>query len=142
MNGANLSRQYKEIFSDYRCWKQLGHAEEYILYPQNIGQNLAVDESSLSCGELYTFVTNRDAHGGKGSLVAAIRGTKAETVIAVLEKIPLAKRRTVREITLDLSSSMMLTASRSFPKATITNDRFHVHKLYYDAIDDLRISLR
>lgn len=142
MNGANLSRQYKEIFSDYRCWKQLGHAEEYILYPQNIGQNLAIDESSLSCGELYTFVTNRDAHGGKGSLVAAIRGTKAETVIAVLEKITPAKRRTVREITLDLSSSMMLIASRSFPKATVTNDRFHVHKLYYDAIDELRISLR
>ena len=74
--------------------------------------------------------------------MAAIRGTKAETVIAVLDKIPLVKRKTVREITLDLSSSMMLIARRSFPNATITNDRFHVHKLYYDAIDDLRISLR
>ena len=74
--------------------------------------------------------------------MAAIRGTKAETVIAVLEKIPLARRKTVREITLDLSSSMMLIARSSFPKATVTNDRFHVHKLYYDAIDELRISLR
>ena len=142
VNGANLSRQYKECFSDYRQWKQLYHAEQYIIYPQNIGPNLAIDESSLSCGELYTFVTNRDAHGGKGALVAAIRGTKAETVIAVLERIPLAKRKTVTEITLDLSSSMMLIARRSFPKATVTNDRFHVHKLYYDAIDELRISLR
>lgn len=142
MNGASLSRQYKEKFSDYRHWRQLDHAGEYILYPHNIGPNLAIDESSLSCGELYTFVTNRDAHGGKGALVAAIRGTKAETVIAVLEKIPLARRKTVREITLDLSSSMMLIARRSFPKATVTNDRFHVHKLYYDALDDLRITLR
>ena len=142
VNGANLSRQYEERFSGYRCWTQLGHAEEYILYQQNIGPNLAIDESSLSCGELFTFVTNCDAHGGKGSLVAAICGTKAETVIAVLEKIPLAKLRNVREITLDLSSSMMLIAHRSFPKAIVTNDRFHVHKLYYDAIDDLRISLR
>ena len=74
--------------------------------------------------------------------MAAIRGTKAETIIAVLEKIPLARRKTVKEITLDLSSSMMLIARRSFPKATVTNDRFHVHKLYYDAIDELRISLR
>ena len=142
VNGANLSRQYKDIFSGYRQWKQLVHAEQYVIYPQNVGPNLAIDESSLSCGELYTFVTNRDAHGGKGALVAAIRGTKAETVIAVLDKIPLVKRKTVREITLDLSSSMMLIARRSFPKATVTNDRFHVHKLYYDAIDDLRISLR
>ena len=75
-------------------------------------------------------------------MVAAIRGTKAETVIAVLEKIPLAKRKAVREMTLDLSSSMMLIARRSFPNATLTNDRFHVHKLYYDAIDEMRISLR
>lgn len=96
----------------------------------------------MSCGELYTFVTNRDAHGGKGALVAAIRGTKAETVIAVLEKIHLNRRKTVREITLDLSSSMMLIARRAFPNATVTNDRFHVHKLYYDAIDDLRVSFR
>ena len=142
VNGANLSRQYKDIFSGYRQWKQLVHAEQYVIYQQNVGPNLAIDESSLSCGELYTFVTNRDAYGGKGALVAAIRGTKAETVIAVLDKIPLVRRKTVREITLDLSSSMMLIARRSFPKATITNDRFHVHKLYYDAIDDLRISLR
>ena len=74
--------------------------------------------------------------------MAAIRGTKADTVISVLDRIPLAKRKTVREITLDLSSSMMLIARHSFPKATVTNDRFHVHKLYYDAIDELRISLR
>lgn len=142
MEGTGLSRQYKEIFSGYRRWKQLPHAEEFVLFPQNVGPNLAIDESSLSCGELYTFVTNRDAHGGRGALVAAVRGTKAETVTAVLERIPLARRKTVREITLDLSSSMMLIARRSFPKATVTNDRFHIHKLYYDAIDDLRISFR
>lgn len=59
----------------------MSHANEYVLYPQNIRPNLAIDESSLSCGELYTFVTNRDAHGGKGAMVAAIRGTKAETVL-------------------------------------------------------------
>ena len=59
MEGTGLSRQYKEIFSGYRRWKQLPHAEEFILFPQNVGPNLAIDESSLSCGELYTFVTNR-----------------------------------------------------------------------------------
>ncbi|MEZ5004843.1 MAG: transposase [Bacteroides graminisolvens] len=30
----------------------------------------------------------------------------------------------------------------TFPKARITNNRFHVQKLYYDALDDLRITLR
>jgi transposase len=52
------------------------------------------------------------------------------------------KRKEVEEITLDLSSSMMLIARTVFPKARITNDRFHVQKLYYDALDELRITLR
>ena len=74
--------------------------------------------------------------------MAVIHGTKAETVIGVIEKISLYKRLQVKEITLDLSSSMMLIARTVFPLARITNDRFHVQKLYYDAIDELRVSLR
>lgn len=142
MNGKLLSSQYKEHFSDFRTWDQLPHASEYLLFPENMGPNLSIDESCLSSGEVYTFLTNKEGHGGPGSLVAVIRGTKAENVIAVIEKISRHKRLQVNEITLDLSSSMMLIARTVFPKARITNDRFHVQKLYYDAIDDLRVSLR
>lgn len=142
MNGKLLSSQYKEHFSGFREWEQLEHASEYLLFPENIGPNLSIDESCLSNGEVYTFLTNKEGHGGPGSLVAVIHGTKAETVIGVIEKIPRHKRLEVAEITLDLSSSMMLIARTVFPRARITNDRFHIQKLYYDAIDDLRISLR
>lgn len=107
-----------------------------------MGENLSIDETCLSCGEVYTFLTNKDGHGGPGSIVAVIHGTKAETVITILEKICISKRKSVMEITLDLSSSMMLIARTVFPKARITNDRFHVQKLYYDALDELRITLR
>lgn len=107
-----------------------------------MGENLSIDETCLSCGEVYTFLTNKDGHGGPGTIVAVIHGTKAEIVIAVLEKICISKRKAVTEITLDLSSSMMLIARTVFPKARITNDRFHVQKLYYDALDELRITLR
>ena len=75
-------------------------------------------------------------------MVAAVKGTKSEDVIAVLKKIQRAKRRRVREITLDLSPTMMLIARSVFPNAKQTNDRFHIHKLFYEAIDELRISLR
>ncbi len=142
VNGKLLSTQYKEHFSDFRGWEQLGHASEYLVYPENMGPHLSIDESCLSSGEVYTFLTNKEGHGGPGTLVAVIHGTKAETVIAVIEKISLHKRLQVKEITLDLSSSMMLIARTVFPKARITNDRFHVQKVYYDAIDDLRVSLR
>ena len=31
-----------------------------MLFPQNIGAYLSIDEVSLSKGELYTFVTNKE----------------------------------------------------------------------------------
>jgi transposase len=41
----------------------------------------------LSNGELYTILTNKAAKGKKGSIVAMIAGTKAESVIAAIKKI-------------------------------------------------------
>ena len=64
--------------------------------------SLCIDETSLSCGELYTVVT-----GGRGTLVTMIRGTKSEDVIKVLEMIHVSKRKTAKEVTLDLLPTMM-----------------------------------
>ena len=69
--------------------------------------SLCIDETSLSCGELYTVVTNRAGRGGRGTLVTMIRGTKSEDVIKVLEMIHVSKRKTAKEVTLDLLPTMM-----------------------------------
>lgn len=130
------------MFSDYRDWDQLDHAHDWILYKENIGPVVCIDETCLSCGELYTVVTNPEGHGGKGTLIAMIRGTESENVISILEKITLYKRKTVREVTLDLSPTMMKIARKVFPNAYLTNDRFHVQRLFYEAIDDMRITYR
>lgn len=137
-----LCAQYKDHFSDFWLWEQLEHASEYLIFPENMGPHLSIDETCLSSGEVYTFLTNKDGHGGLGTIVAVVHGTKAENVITVIETISRKKRLRVEEITLDLSSSMMLIARTVFPKARITNDRFHVQKICYEAVDDLRISLR
>ena len=120
----------------------MDHAQDWLLFEDNIGESLSIDETCLSSGEVYTFLTNKAGKGRKGTLVAVVKGTKAEDVIQILKKIDLSKRKTVKEITLDLSSSMMRIARAVFPKALITNDRFHVQKLYYDALDDMRIAYR
>lgn len=101
-----------------------------------------MDETSLSQGELYTIITNKSAHGGKGTLVAMIKGTKSEDVIYYLNHLPRAKRLKVKEITIDLSPSMRLIAKQAFPNATIVSDRFHVQKLMNEAVSDLRVDFR
>ena len=142
LKGQTLRKQYKEKISGYRGWDQIGHAEEYILYPENLGTDMSLDETCLSNGDVYTVLTNKAAHGGKGSLAAMIRGVATDTVVAVLKKIPLRKRLRVRTVTTDLSSAMMLTVRSAFPGASLINDRFHVQQLISEAVDQLRIRHR
>ena len=103
---------------------------------------MSLDETALSQGELYTIITNKSAKGKKGALVAMIKGTQSETVRAILEKIPLRKRNQVTEITLDMAATMEKIARYSFPKASLVTDRFHVQKLAYDAVQEMRIRYR
>lgn len=142
VDGKKLSFWYKYFISSYEDWEQRYHAADYVLFKENIGERLSMDETCLSQGELYTIVTNKSAHGGKGSLVAMIKGTKSEDIIYYLNHLPRAKRLKVKEITIDLSPSMRLIAKRAFPNATIVSDRFHVQKLMNEAISDLRVDYR
>lgn len=142
MNGQTLRKQYKEKISDYRNWEQLEHAEEYMLFPYNFGDDMSLDETCLSNGEVYTILTNKAAHGGKGALAAMVRGVASDTVSEILKKVPREIRRRVKTVTTDLSSAMMLTVRTVFPKAMLINDRFHVQQLVTDAIDQMRIGFR
>lgn len=137
-----MEEQYRDYLSDFFTWDQLENAEEWILFEKNIGPNLSIDETALSQGELYTIVTNKDAKGKKGAIVAMIKGTQSENVRAILEKIPLRKRNTVKEITLDMAATMEKIARFTFPKAKLVTDRFHVQKLVYDAVQEMRIKYR
>lgn len=142
LNGQTLRKQYKEKLSGYRKWEQLEHAEEYIIFPDNIGHDMSLDETCLSNGDVYTVLTNKAAHGRKGALAAMIKGVATETVSGILKRIPLKKRLQVKTVTTDLSSAMMLTVRTAFPGAKLVNDRFHVQQLMSDAVDQLRIRHR
>jgi len=113
-----------------------------LLFPKNLGPYLSIDETALSDDELYTIITNKEARGGKGAIVAIIRGTKAEDVIEVLLRIKESLRRIVKEVTLDMAANMGLIIKRCFPKASQVTDRFHVQKLVCDALQDMRIAYR
>lgn len=121
---------------------QLSHAEDWLLFPENLGPYLSIDETSLSNGELYTIITNREAHGGKGAIVAIVKGTKADDVIAVVEQIPEEALQGVKEVTLDLSESMRRIVRRCFTSAIRVIDRFHIQKLACDAVQEIRIGHR
>ncbi len=113
-----------------------------MLFPQNIGAYLSIDEVSLSKGELYTFVTNKQAKGKQGTLVAAIKGTLSKNIVATLLKLSNDKRLAVKEVTLDMAKNMEAAVKEVFTKAKLVTDRFHVIKLAMEALQHVRIKLR
>lgn len=137
-----FERQYKDHLSGFHEWDQKDHADEWLMFEQNIGTHLSLDETSISNGELYSVLTNKAGKGGTRSLVAMVEGTKTEDISKVFNKIPLYRRLDVKEVTLDFSSSMENAVLYSFPNARITTDRFHVQQLVTEALQEMRVRLR
>lgn len=142
LDGKRFQEQYVSHLSDYKNWPQASHAEEWLLFPENMGEYLSIDETSLSQGELYTILTNKVAKGRKGTLVAMIKSTESERIIEVLGQIPEYARKKVKEVTLDLAPTMEKIVKRAFPKAKLVADRFHVQQLACDAVQEIRIQHR
>ena len=107
-----------------------------------MGEHLSIDEVALSQGELYTFVTNKNGRGKKGTLVACIKGTLTKDITEVLNKIPLALRMAVKETTLDMAKNMGSAIRESFINSDLVIDRFHVVRLAMDAVQHVRIKHR
>ena len=142
MDGDLLERQYRNHLSGYKSWNQLSHAEEWVLFEKNIGPYVGIDEVNLSQGELYTILINKERRGGLGSIIAIIKGTDVRIVTSVLLKLSRRRRFQVREITLDMAPNMEQTARICFPAARRVTDRFHVQKLAYEEVQEMRVKAR
>lgn len=143
VNGKYYAELYRNKLSGYANWcaEELGCG--FYFNAANIGPYMSLDETCLSNGEVWTFLTNKDGHGGKGTLAAAIPGTKSDEIISILvAAMDRSTRRTVKEVTCDLSPSMMLIAAEVFYNAHVVNDRFHVQQVYNEAVDEIRIDIR
>jgi transposase len=135
-------RIYRNHLSDFLTWTEKDHADEWLVFPENIGSHLSIDEVEVSGGDLYTVLTNKERHGKSGCLVAMVQGTKVETVTAAINRIPLEKRKSVRTITRDLADTMTDIATNCLPDAQQIDDRFHVQQLVSDALQEIRVALR
>ena len=92
--------------------------------------------------DLFIFLSNKDGHGKKGTLIAAIRGTKASVVVEHQRRIPEDKRLAVKEVTMDYSDSMYSIVTQVFPNADIVIDCFHVMKNQLDGLDAIRMRFK
>lgn len=141
IKGSEVERYYKHHLSDFKTWSQKEHATDWVLLADNLGARCSIDETSL-CNEVYTIVSNKDGHGKKGSVIAIVKGTKANVVSAILKKIPDSEREKVSEITMDFSDSMFSIAKQCFPKATIVIDCFHIVQRLCEGLEEMRLRFK
>lgn len=141
LQAKTLERQYKDGLSNFHEWKKEVNPKA-LVFPQNFGRWMSIDEVALSKGELYTVITNKEKHGKKGALAALIEGTKNKIVSKALEKVPIEIRMNVREITLDFANTMDWICRTNFPNATMVGDRFHIQRIVSDGLQEIRIDLR
>jgi hypothetical protein len=73
-------------------WDHLEHAGDWILFEENI----SIDETYLSKGQLNTVLTNKATRGTKGTLVVMINGVDSDYVSEILEKIYAMKRDKIK----------------------------------------------
>ena len=45
IDGHTFEKQYKVVLSGFRDWNHLEHSDEWLLFPDNIGPSIAIDES-------------------------------------------------------------------------------------------------
>ena len=127
-----LERSYKDLLSGY----DEASAPEELFYPKNLGEHLAIDETSLIKGDFYSILTNKDT----GKLIALMKGTKASEITEKLMKhLSVKERMKVKEVTLDMDAGFDWVVRQCFLNAEHVVDRFHVQKLVTECMQTLRI---
>ena len=141
-----LEKQYKNVLSGYQEFKKKKEKEierESFVFPENFGSDMAIDETCLVGGDLFTIVLNKKAKGKKGALAAIIKGTKSSIITrAITDKVPFEKLVKIEEITLDLANSMDWIVRHIAPNGLHTYDRFHVQQIVTEAVQAIRVKLR
>ena len=141
IKGSEVERYYKHHLSDFDIWEQKVHAADWVLMAKNMGEHLSIDETQL-CEEVYTILSNKAGHGGQGTVIAIVKGTKADVVSRIIEMVPESERARVTEITMDFSDSMYGIAKQCFPNATIVIDCFHIVKRLGEGLEEMRLRFK
>ena len=66
VNGKYFADLYRNKISGYADWCEEELSGGFYFNAANIGPYMSLDETCLSNGEVWTFLTNKDGRGGRG----------------------------------------------------------------------------
>lgn len=107
----------------------------YIFKPENLGQNMAIDDKNIG-GNGFTIFSNNDT----GKIAMMIESTRYEEISVAMGLFG-DELRKVRNVSRDMSTTYALTCSNFMPLAIQVIDKFHVMRYVYDAVSQVRINI-
>ena len=156
--GKKLYRWYKEVLSGFRDDETKAELHKYdtvdpsltdkstgevkavevpILKEENFGKDMALDDKNIG-GVGYSILSNKETK--KIAFMAST--TKAAILIKILSRISAKVLFSVKTISKDLASGYDWVARAVFMNAMRIADKFHVLKLAFEALQDIRVYYR
>lgn len=157
LEGKKIYRWYKDVLSGYTDEKEGVKLHEYdlpkgtvdpktgeisvipvpIFKPENFGEDMAIDDKNIG-GEGYTIFSNKRT----GKIAVLAQTTKASLLAEILQKVSVKIRYAVKTISKDLAENYDWIARTMFLNAIRIDDKFHVLKLGFEALQDVRVRFR
>lgn len=157
IEGKKIYRWYKEVLSGFSKPSEQLKLHEYdlpngsanpttgeipvipvaIFKPENIGENMAIDDKNIG-GEGYTILSNKDT----GKIAVLAQTTKVFELTEIFRKAAVKIRYAIKTISKDLAENYDWIARTLFPNAIRIDDKFHVLKLGFEALQDVRVRYR
>lgn len=156
--GKKLYRWYKEVLSGFADKQVQAELHEYdiadpdvidrktgrpktvavpIFAPENFGPDMALDDKGIG-GEGYSVLSNRTT----GKIALLIQTVKAGILIKILNRLPAGILFKVRTLSKDLAPGFDWVARTVFMNAVRIGDKFHVLRLAFEALQDVRVYYR
>ena len=108
----------------------------YICKPENMGSEMCIDDKHIGKGS-YTILSNQKS----GKIALLIESVKFEELILAMEHLGDKLKEVVR-ISSDMSPTYLKLCRETFPNAQIVIDKFHVIQYAYDALQQVRLSIK
>lgn len=156
--GKKIHRWYKEVLSGFYTEETQAELHKFdtidpkiidketgeiktvavpILKPENFGEDMAIDDKNIG-GDGYTIISNKVT----GKIATMFQTVKANIIEQVLSKVSVSYLMAVKTISKDLAEGYDFLARTVFMNAMRIADKFHVLKLGFEALQDIRIRYR
>ena len=104
----------------------------YIMKPQNIGENMALDDKQIG-RDMFSILSNQKT-GKIALMVETLKVNELKLAFDYLDK----STEIIQQISCDMSPSYLKLCREYLPKSQIVIDKFHVIKYVYDAVQLVR----